>query len=135
MVCLISSQKQWCSCWITGGDSCWVMIWRCWHCINSAPEVHLQTAIEIMTRLHLENFWKIARIKNLKSGTYRWNQAHTAAEQNLGLKKNSHINWKCSNVENEHTIILIYHTKRSVGKFLRYWIFFILTYHTLLLIH
>ena len=49
----------------------------------------------------------------------------------FGIKKNSHKNRKRSNVENEYTIILMYHMKRSVGKFLRYSIFFIFTYHTL----
>ena len=53
----------------------------------------------------------------------------------FGIKKNIHKNQVRSNMENEYTIILVYHTKRSVGKFLRYWFFFILTYHTLLLIH
>ena len=53
----------------------------------------------------------------------------------FGIKKNSHKNQKRSNVENEYTIILMYHMKRSVGKFLRYSIFLILTYHTLLLIY
>ena len=53
----------------------------------------------------------------------------------FGIKKNSHKNQERSNMENEYTIILMYHMKRSFGKFLRYWIFLILTYHTLLLIH
>ena len=48
------------------------------------------------------------------------NVEHTAPELNLGFKKNSHKNRVRSNVENECTIILMYHMKRSVGKFLRY---------------
>ena len=40
------------------------------------------------------------------------------------MKKNSHKNWMRSHMEIEYTIILIYHTKRSVEKFLRYWSFF-----------
>ena len=51
------------------------------------------------------------------------------------VKKNSHKNQKRSNVENEYTNILMYHMKRSVGKFLRYWIFLILVCHTLYFAH
>ena len=56
---------------------------------------------------------------------------HTAPEATSGVTKNLHENCKRSDMEKKHTIILMYRSKRSLGKFLRYWIFFILTYHTL----
>ena len=43
---------------------------------------------------------------------------HTAPEVTFGVTQNIHKNHKCSHVEKGCTIILMYKTKRSVGKFL-----------------